>query len=128
MCSSDLFQYIPSPKTVFRHVRKLPAGHYLLVTPNGLTEREYWDIDFSQPEQREDAYWSSELLNALYDSVDLRLISDVPLGAFLSSGVDSSAVVAMKRIDRRGRMVSEAQALAIERMLEMPVALSMAPL
>jgi len=89
------FQYIPAPKTIFRHVRKLRAGHYLIVTPDGVTDREYWDIDFSQPEMHDVGEWSARLLEAFHEAVDIRLMSEVPLGAFLSSGVDSSAVVAM---------------------------------
>lgn len=96
------FQYIPSPKTIYRHVRKLRPGHFLVVTPQGVIDREYWDIDFSQTEERDEAYWCSNLLDALYESVDLRLMSEAPLGAFLSSGVDSSAIVAMmSRITER---------------------------
>ncbi|MGH9844018.1 MAG: asparagine synthase (glutamine-hydrolyzing) [Blastocatellia bacterium] len=89
------FQYIPAPRTIFRHVRKLRAGHYLIVTPEGLTDREYWDIDFSQPEIQETGEWREQLLDAFHEAVDIRLMSEVPLGAFLSSGVDSSAVTAM---------------------------------
>ncbi len=89
------FQYIPAPKTIFRHVRKLKAGHYLVVTPESVTTREYWDIDFSQPEERAESEWCALLLETFHEAVDLRLVSEVPLGAFLSSGVDSSAVVAM---------------------------------
>src|SRR5262245_8085192 len=89
------FQYIPAPRTIFRHVRKLKAGHYLIVTPDSITNREYWDIDFSQPEERPEGEWCSMLLEAFHESVDLRLVSEVPLGAFLSSGLDSSSVVAM---------------------------------
>ncbi|MFN0087443.1 MAG: asparagine synthase (glutamine-hydrolyzing) [Blastocatellia bacterium] len=97
------FQYIPSPKTIYRHVRKLRPGHLLVVTPQGISDREYWDIDFSHTEEREEARWCSDLLDALYESVDMRLMSEAPLGAFLSSGVDSSAIVSMmsRVTDRR---------------------------
>lgn len=96
------YQYIPAPKTIFRHVRKLRAGHYLLVTPQGAREHEYWDIDFSQTEQRSEDEWCERLLTSLRGAVDDRLMSEVPLGAFLSGGVDSSAVVAMmSRIAQR---------------------------
>ena len=89
------FQYVPAPKSIFRHVRKLRAGHYLVVDANGAREHEYWDIDFSQVEQRSEAEWAESLLEALRRAVEVRLMSEVPLGAFLSSGVDSSAVVAL---------------------------------
>jgi asparagine synthase (glutamine-hydrolysing) len=89
------FQYIPAPRSIFRHVRKLKAGHYLVVTPDYITDREYWDIDFSQPEERSESEWCALLLEAFHEAVDLRMVSEAPLGAFLSSGIDSSAVVAM---------------------------------
>ncbi|MBL8187822.1 MAG: asparagine synthase (glutamine-hydrolyzing), partial [Acidobacteria bacterium] len=96
------YQFIPAPKTIYRHARKLRAGHCLIVTPNGATERQYWDLNFSQPEQRTEAEWSEALVAEFRSSVESRLISEVPLGAFLSSGVDSSAVVAMmSRINAR---------------------------
>ena len=96
------YQFIPAPKTIYRHARKLRAGHCLVVTPNGASERQYWDINFSQPEQRSEAEWSEMLLEELRSAVDSRLIGEVPLGAFLSAGVDSSAVVAMmSRINSR---------------------------
>ena len=96
------YQFIPAPKTIYRHARKLRAGHCLVVTPNGASERQYWDINFSQPEQRSEAEWSELLLEEFRSAVDSRLIGEVPLGAFLSAGVDSSAVVAMmSRINSR---------------------------
>ncbi len=96
------YQFIPAPKTIYRHARKLRAGHCLIVTPNGATERQYWDINFNQPEQCSEAEWSEMLLGEFRSAVESRLISEVPLGAFLSSGVDSSAVVAMmSRINAR---------------------------
>ncbi|MGH9799946.1 MAG: asparagine synthase (glutamine-hydrolyzing) [Blastocatellia bacterium] len=96
------YQYIPAPKTIYRHARKLRAGHCLIVTPNGAIERQYWDIDFSRTEQRGEVEWSEMLLGEFRSAVDGRLVSEVPLGAFLSSGVDSSAVAAMmSRINSR---------------------------
>ncbi len=94
---ADYFSFlaIPAPKTIFQHVRKLRPAHYLVVTPNGLREREYWDLDFSQTEIHSEEEWQAQLFDALREAVDVRLMSEVPLGAFLSGGVDSSAVVAM---------------------------------
>lgn len=92
---SDYFtyQYVPAPKTIFKDIRKLRAGHYLVATPRGLRAQQYWDIDFSQTEQRSEEEWCGELLGTLRSTVNDRLMSEVPLGAFLSGGVDSSAVV-----------------------------------
>ena len=89
------YQFIPSPKTIFRHVQKLQAGHTLAVTLGGARNRQYWDIDFSRVESRSEKEWSELLLQEFQEAVGGRLMSEVPLGAFLSSGVDSSAVVAM---------------------------------
>jgi asparagine synthase (glutamine-hydrolysing) len=94
---ADYFSFlaIPAPKSIFKHVRKLRPAHYLVVTRSGVREQEYWDIDFSQTEIRSEAEWQEQLLDALREAVGIRLMSEVPLGAFLSGGVDSSSVVAM---------------------------------
>ncbi len=89
------YQYVPAPKSIFRHARKVRPGHYVVVTPSGVRESEYWDLDFGQPEERSEAEWCEALLAALRKAVGCRLMSEVPLGAFLSGGVDSSAVVAL---------------------------------
>ena len=88
-------QYIPDPKTIFKHVHKLPPGHFAEVTHSDTKTHQYWNVSFANQRDLslEDA--SSELLALLKDCVESRLVSDVPLGAFLSGGIDSSAVVAM---------------------------------
>ncbi len=94
---SDFFtyQYVPAPKTIYRDVRKLRPAHYLVVEGNTLRETPYWDIHFGQgPELSEDE-WCDRFLDEYRTSVKSRLVSDVPLGAFLSGGVDSSSVVAL---------------------------------
>jgi asparagine synthase (glutamine-hydrolysing) len=87
--------YVAEPRTVFRQARKLPPGHSLAIrrgSPVG-EPREYWDVRFTldNPISMEDA--CAELTERLRESVRLRMIAEVPLGAFLSGGVDSSAVV-----------------------------------
>ena len=89
------YQFIPAPRTIYRHVRKLPAGHLLIVTPGGVSERRYWEIDFRQTEDVSEDEWAGRVTDCFARAVEKRLLSDVPLGAFLSSGIDSSAVVAM---------------------------------
>jgi len=91
--------YVPEPRTVFKDVFKLPPAHTLAIR-RGQTipaSREYWDVrfDVSNGSSLSDAEACEELVERLRESVRLRMISDVPLGAFLSGGVDSSAVVAM---------------------------------
>jgi asparagine synthase (glutamine-hydrolysing) len=88
-------QYVPCPRTMYKQIWKLPPGH-LLVAENGrVSLKRYWDLTFrgDGDASREDEYL--EQLDALVtESVRLRLVSDVPLGAFLSGGIDSSIVVA----------------------------------
>lgn len=91
------FGYIPDPKTIFRSVRKLPPGHFLKIA-HGDTElvpRQYWNVEFRPEASPRDEREICEELNAqLAAATGRRMIADVPLGAFLSGGVDSSAVVA----------------------------------
>src|SRR5262245_22553330 len=89
------FQYIPSPKTVYRSVRKVRAGHYLVISSRGIREERYWDLDFNMAVELHEDRWCEMIRESFCQAVNRRLISEVPLGAFLSSGVDSSAVVAM---------------------------------
>ncbi len=90
--------YVPEPRTVFKDVFKLPPAHTLAIR-RGQTipaSREYWDVRFDvNGSSIDDRAACEELVVRLRESVRLRMISDVPLGAFLSGGVDSSAVVAM---------------------------------
>jgi asparagine synthase (glutamine-hydrolysing) len=87
--------YVPAPKTMFRNIFKLPAGHILVYTPNGLQVKEYWDVSFAQTYDKSEKQWVEEIFQLLTEAVRIRLISEVPLGAFLSGGVDSSSVVAL---------------------------------
>ena len=88
--------YVAEPRSIFRQARKLPPAHTLCIRRGQQlpAPREYWDVRFTvaSPVSLEEA--CAELATRLRDSVRLRLISEVPLGAFLSGGVDSSAVVA----------------------------------
>ncbi len=92
--------YVPEPRTVFKNVFKLPPAHTLAIRRGQPipAPREYWDVRFETNDAAStlgDAEACEELVARLKESVRLRMISDVPLGAFLSGGVDSSAVVAM---------------------------------
>ncbi len=91
------YGYVPDPRTALRDVYKLPPAHTLLIErgrPMTLP-REYWDMPFASVGPISEADAQAELIERLRDAVRVRLISEVPLGAFLSGGVDSSAVVAM---------------------------------
>jgi asparagine synthase (glutamine-hydrolysing) len=88
--------YIPEPKTIYRDVYKLRPGHTLLVERGKPIpdQREYWDVPFSPVAVGSEVQVCDELYTRLREAVDIRLVAEVPLGAFLSGGVDSSAVVA----------------------------------
>ncbi len=89
------FGYVPGEHTFHRGVRRLLPGHTLTFGAEGLRTRKYWDFGFA-PEPGKDArYFADRIEELLADSVRLRLRSDVPLGVFLSGGIDSSTVVAL---------------------------------
>jgi len=94
-------EYIPAPFSIFKNIRKLPAGHILTFEKKKLSIKKYWDVEkkhFSNdPEELKEIFHS-----ILTESVKMRMISDVPLGAFLSGGIDSSSIVAtMSKISDR---------------------------
>ena len=87
--------YVPDPKTIYANVRKLPPAHTFTWRRGGTPQiKPYWDLRTEQGPALSEADASRELIERLSEAVGLRLISDVPLGAFLSGGVDSSAIVA----------------------------------
>ena len=87
--------YVPAPLTMFKNIQKLPPGH-LLVCENGkVTIREFWDLHYQPRVVANEADLLEELEGILRESVRIRLRSDVPIGAFLSGGVDSSSVVSL---------------------------------
>lgn len=91
------YLYIPAPKTIFKQIYKLPPGHCMEVRIGSEPRiREYWDVDFSQHSTNlyEDDI-ATELFDLVGKSTKCRMMADVPLGAFLSGGIDSSAVVAL---------------------------------
>ncbi|HET8700566.1 MAG TPA: XrtA/PEP-CTERM system amidotransferase [Nitrococcus sp.] len=91
------YGYIPEPRTLYRHAFKLPPGHTLTIRAScPLGEPvEYWDLRFGDSRAIRGRAAADELRERLRDAVGSHLIADVPVGAFLSGGVDSSAVVAM---------------------------------
>jgi asparagine synthase (glutamine-hydrolysing) len=95
--SLDLFLsvgYVPGPRTMLRHVFKVPPGHVLVWDENGLKIRKYWDIEYDQSVVRPESTYQEQFEQLLDESVRLRLISEVPLGVFLSGGLDSSSILA----------------------------------
>lgn len=100
-------QYVPGPRTIYRGIRKLPAGHMLVAAEGAITLKPFWTLEpRAAPPSFEQA---CEEFRALFeDAVRIRLMSDVPLGAFLSGGIDSGLVVAAmaKAMDRPVRTFS----------------------
>ncbi len=97
--------YIPAPHTIYREIRKLEAGHLLIWRDGEVAIRPYWDLGGVQPfdaDRRQPAQVEVELSDLLADAVRRHLISDVPLGVFLSGGLDSSTVVALMRRAHNG--------------------------
>jgi asparagine synthase (glutamine-hydrolysing) len=93
------FGYLSSEKTLFHGIRKLMPGHHLTLRVGddscALDIQKYWDVPAPEHEDRDDAYWIAETRRRLEETVRMRLMSDVPLGMFLSGGVDSSAIAAL---------------------------------
>lgn len=90
------FTYIPAPLTIYRGVRKLEPGHLLTYESGHVENRCYWDLDVAHPDRETgDERWLERFDDAIEDAVASHLVSDVPVGAFLSGGIDSSLVVAL---------------------------------
>jgi len=87
--------YVPSPKSIFKSIKKLPAAHYAIIKQDSFVVDSYWDLSFEQHAFQGEAEIMEGLIETLEESTRIRMISEVPLGAFLSGGVDSSAVVAL---------------------------------
>jgi asparagine synthase (glutamine-hydrolysing) len=88
--------YVPSPRTIFGSIRKLPPGAYLLLSVDGGAPRveRYWDLRFCPDHAVSESEWLEQLPHVLRETVARHMVADVPVGAFLSGGVDSSTVVA----------------------------------
>lgn len=90
------FLWTPDPQTLFRRVRKLPPGHILTLRDDQASVREWWDVSFEAVEEgRDERWWQERVLETLDRVVRMEMVADVPLGAFLSGGVDSSTIVAL---------------------------------
>jgi len=91
------FGYIPEPKTIYGEVYKLSPGHYLQIRVGDTSVRQtqYWDVPFRPVQSKSATEIEQELIARLTEAVHSQMVSDVPLGAFLSGGVDSGAVVAL---------------------------------
>lgn len=86
--------YVPSPGTGFRHIKKLPPAHALSLDleSGNLKIWQYWSLNFHDKEERSVEDWSNRIMEKIDESVRMRMVADVPVGAFLSGGIDSSTV------------------------------------
>ncbi len=86
--------YVPAPLTMLEGIEKILPGHYLIVEKGRVADHEYWDVPLGQVEARSEEEWIECIREKLLETVKTQLVSDVPLGAFLSGGIDSSTIVA----------------------------------
>jgi len=90
------FLWTAAPHTLFKDIYQLPPAHFLVWKNGEISAREWWDLDFSREEKgKSEDFWRERVLEVLDKSVEMEMIADVPLGAFLSGGVDSSSIVAL---------------------------------
>lgn len=89
------FKYVPGPRTIYRGIAELPPGHIAVWRNGEFTARRYWQLKFSSDHSKSVDYYREGLLHHLEEAVRLHLVSEVPLGSFLSGGIDSSAIVAL---------------------------------
>ncbi|CAN5356330.1 asparagine synthase (glutamine-hydrolyzing) [soil metagenome] len=101
------FLWTPDPQTLFRGVKKLPPAHVLLWRDGEVSVREWWDVSFNEIEEgRTEEWWRERVLETLERVVKMEMVADVPLGSFLSGGVDSSVITALMSRHSDGRRVS----------------------
>ncbi len=90
-----VYRYVPTPNTLFKDVMKVPAAHILIYEDGRVSTKRYWELPFTPTCQDDEATVMERTLALLKDAVQVRLMSEVPLGAFLSGGIDSSIVVGL---------------------------------
>ncbi len=101
------FLWVPDPNTLFRGVKTLPPAHTLILRDDEIAVNEWWDVSFDEIEQgRSEAWWQERVLVTLDRVVQMEMVADVPLGSFLSGGIDSSSIVAMMKNHSNGRRIA----------------------
>lgn len=98
------YLYVPGPATIWRDIVELPPAHYLVYEAGAAKEHRYWDVRYQTDTSISPPEWRARFLQQFRDSVKSHLMSEVPLGAFLSGGLDSSAVVAVMAEDSAARV------------------------
>ncbi|HVO59505.1 MAG TPA: asparagine synthase (glutamine-hydrolyzing) [Terriglobales bacterium] len=100
------FLWVPDPKTLFSGIYKLPAGHFAIFQDGSLRIEKYWDLEFPTAEAHfptSEEQLAGEIRERLRSAVEAQMVSDVPVGAFLSAGLDSSSIVAMMAAKRSAK-------------------------
>jgi asparagine synthase (glutamine-hydrolysing) len=101
------FLWAPDPHTLFRGIKTVPPAHIVTWCADEVTAREWWDVSFDEIEAgRSEDWWRERVLETLDRVVKLEMVADVPLGSFLSGGVDSSSIVALMNRHGNGRRIS----------------------
>ncbi len=97
------FLWAPDPNTLFEGIKTVPPAHVLTFRHREISMRAWWDVSFDDIDNsRSEAWWQERLLETLDRVVSLEMVADVPLGSFLSGGIDSSGIVAMMKRSRSG--------------------------
>ena len=101
------FLWTPDPNTLFKGIKTLPPAHVLTLSDDRIKLDEWWDVSFEEIEEGHgDEWWQERVLETLDRVVEMEMVADVPLGSFLSGGIDSSAIVAMMKKHSNGRRIS----------------------
>ena len=101
------FLWSPDPNTLFVNVKTVPPGHMLQFREDEVKLTEWWDVSFDTIEEgKSEAWWCERVLDTLDRVVKMEMVADVPLGSFLSGGIDSSGIVAMMERHSNGRPIS----------------------
>ncbi len=101
------FLWSPDPNTLFANIKTVPPGHLLQFHDDKLTSTQWWDVSFDRVEEgKNEAWWRERVLDTLDRVVNMEMVADVPLGSFLSGGIDSSGIVAMMDRHSSGRRIS----------------------
>jgi asparagine synthase (glutamine-hydrolysing) len=96
------YEYVPDPHTILAGIAKLPPGHVLVAAGGRVVTRRYWDIPFRPESQVDERAWCEEIARRFDRAVALRLVSDVPVGCFVSGGIDSTVVAGTAARHRAG--------------------------
>ena len=109
------FLWTVPPKTLFKNIWHLPAGHFLVWRNGEIITKEWWDISFDNVEQgKSENYWREQVLETLERVTKMEMVADVPLGAFLSGGVDSSLITALMTHNQKRQVSTYTSGIAAE--------------